>query len=185
MVFLQGPKSLLSLAPSLCTCIEKKLCMLIYYTTIYRPTNDYTRTWKPTMPILPNRIFVITTRLVLPLGTSNLVTFFSTRSFYSVIFVSNHTTIFWPCFVLLLCCQERIFIEIFLMRLLISISILSPNYIQNTILMFDEKDLQNWKKNLDMQYKIHNAIDVCSCWLSSTPAGAFIPFAIRMQTKWF
>ena len=57
MVFLQGPKSLLSLAPSLCTCIEKKLCMLIYYTTIYRPTNDYTRTWKPTMPILPNRIF--------------------------------------------------------------------------------------------------------------------------------
>ena len=164
---------------------RKKLCMLIYYTTIYRPTNDYTRTWKPTMPILPNRIFVITTRLVLPLGTSNLVTFFSTRSFYSVIFVSNHTTIFWPCFVLLLCCQERIFIEIFLMRLLISISILSPNYIQNTISMFDEKDLQNWKKNLDMQYKIHNAIDVCSSWLPSTPAGAFIPFAIRMQTKWF
>ena len=40
---------------------------------------------------------------------------------------------FWPCFVRLLCCQERIFIEIFLMRLLISISILSPNYIQNTI----------------------------------------------------
>ena len=135
------------------------------------------------MPILPNRIFVITTRLVLPLGTSNLVTFFSTRSFYSVIFVSNHTTIFWPCFVLLLCCQERIFIEIFLMRLLISISILSPNYIQNTISMFDEKDLQNLKKNLDMQYKIHNAIDVCSCWLSSTPAGAFIPFTTRMQTK--
>ena len=96
------------------------------------------------MPILPNHIFVITTtRRVLPLGTSNLVTFFSTRSFYSVIFVSNHTTIFWPCFVLLLCCQERIFIEIFLMRLLISISILSPNYIQNTISMFDEKDLQN------------------------------------------
>lgn len=80
--------------------------MLIYYTTISRPTNDYIYQYvKTNYANTSKSYFCHYTRVLNWVGTLNLVTFFSTRSFYSVTFYL-FPTIFWPCFVLLLCCQE-------------------------------------------------------------------------------